>query len=386
MPEANLSAFRKEGETLDRLFDGRLKVLQPAKGYRFSVDALLLAAFFQERQADHVLEIGPGSGIISLILALRTDTLHLTGIEIQEDLADLARLHEERLHIAWHALSLWWFCRLDGRGPYSLRENLAAQFEALQTIAASGKPYEPNVAHHFAFRGADDVTALAATVLAARTAKRLGIRRLVLQVMLNTPRSTWGIQDIAKARALLALVRPLEDDRFQVILQPRGGLDFFSPDPQKAKAQLAAVTALMDDIEPRDTRSPPLIHVVSYSEGYALADPPVIAESLQIVRAALDAYRDLRRRGMIDDMTDHPETVSRTARLQNETLARLAAMEAAIPDLLSEAGLYQAFAQGFLHTPYLWEGRDELAPAVRARTRLSHGGVILEPEPPRTPS
>ena len=61
-------------------------------------------------------------------------------------------------------------------------------------------------------------------------------------------------------------------------------------------------------------------------------------------------------------------------------------MEAAIPDLLSEAGLYQAFAQGFLHTPYLWEGRDELAPAVRARTRLSHGGVILEPEPPRTPS
>jgi len=91
MPEANLSAFRKEGETLDRLFDGRLKVLQPAKGYRFSVDALLLAAFFQERQADHVLEIGPGSGIISLILALRTDTLHLTGIEIQEDLADLAR-------------------------------------------------------------------------------------------------------------------------------------------------------------------------------------------------------------------------------------------------------------------------------------------------------
>ncbi len=100
MPEANLSAFRKEGETLDRLFNGRLKVLQPAKGYRFSVDALLLAAFFQERPTDHVLEIGPGSGIISLVLALRTDTLQVTGIEIQEDLAELARRNVAMNHLS----------------------------------------------------------------------------------------------------------------------------------------------------------------------------------------------------------------------------------------------------------------------------------------------
>lgn len=91
MPEVDLSVFRKEEETLDRLFDGRLKVLQPIKGYRFSVDALLLASFFQERPGEHILELGPGSGIISLILALRDETLYLTGIEIQEDLADLAR-------------------------------------------------------------------------------------------------------------------------------------------------------------------------------------------------------------------------------------------------------------------------------------------------------
>lgn len=100
MAEADLSAFRKEGETLDRLFEGRLKVLQPAKGYRFSVDALLLASFFRERPGESILEIGPGSGIIGLILALRTDNVQLTGIEIQEELADLARRNVAMNHLS----------------------------------------------------------------------------------------------------------------------------------------------------------------------------------------------------------------------------------------------------------------------------------------------
>ncbi len=297
------------------------------------------------------------------------------------NLPELAALYEARLHIAWHALSLWWFCQLDGRGPYSLRDNLRHQFEALRVIAAAGKPYEPNVSHHFAFRGADDVTGIAATVMAARAAKALGIRQLVLQIMLTTPRATWGVQDLAKARAVRALVRPLEDASFRVILQPRGGLDYFSPTPEKAKAQLAAVTALMDDIEPRDEGSPPLIHVVSYSEGYELANPAIIDESIQITRHALEEYRRLRRKGDIDDMTDHPDVAARTAGLMAEARTVLAALEAAIPDLYSAEGFYQAFARGFLPVPYLWECRDELAPAVRPQTRLIHGSVkIVDPD------
>jgi len=51
-------------------------------------------------------------------------------------------------------------------------------------------------------------------------------------------------------------------------------------DLQKAKAQLAAVTALMDDIEPQDPNSPPIIHVVSYCEASHLADPAAVNESI----------------------------------------------------------------------------------------------------------
>lgn len=287
----------------------------------------------------------------------------------------LAQMYEERIDIAWHTLSLWWFCRIDGRGPYTLRDNLAQQFEALRYIATTRKPYEPNVSHHFAFRGADDATCVAAAVLAARTAKSAGIRVMILQVMLNTPRATWGVQDLAKARATLALVRELEDATFRVILQPRGGLDYFSPNPEKAKAQLAAVTALMDDIEPHDETSPPLIHVVSFSEGYALADPSVIDESIKITRHALTEYRRLRRKGDIDDTMQNPEVTTRTKELLSEARIVLQAIEEVIRNPYTAEGLYQTFAMGFLPVPYLWECREEFAKAVHWQTRLIRGSV-----------
>jgi hypothetical protein len=292
----------------------------------------------------------------------------------------LARMYEETINIAWHALSLWWFCRIDGRGPYSVRENLQQHVETLKYIATTGKPFEPNVPHHFAFRGADDVTYIVSAVLAAKLAKSLGIRHLVLQNMLNTPKGTWGVQELAKSRAMLQLVRELQNDRFRVFLQPRGGLDYFSHDLAKAKAQLAAVSALMDDIEPHDADSPPVIHVVSYSEASHLADPDVINESIQITRHAIDEYRRLRARGDMDDMSRHPDVVSRTAELLTEARTVIDAIESAVPDPYRAEGLYQVFARGFLPVPYLWECREEFAKATRWQTRLIRGSVRLVDE------
>ncbi|MFH1731553.1 MAG: cobalamin-binding protein [Planctomycetota bacterium] len=289
----------------------------------------------------------------------------------------LARMYEETIHIAWHALSLWWFCRLDGRGPNSLIENLRQHVETLRWVAATGKPFEANVPHHFAFRGADDVTYIVSAVLAARLAKSLGARTFILQNMLNTPKTTWGIQDLAKSRAMLHLVREIEDERFSVILQPRGGLDYFSHDLGRAKAQLAAVTALMDDIEPGDPASPPVIHVVSYSEASHLADPAVIDESVQITRHALAEYRRLRSKGLVDDMSGHPEVKSRTGELLSEARTILGAIEAEVHDTCTAEGLHEVFARGFLPVPHLWECREEFPAAVRWKTALVNGSVKL---------
>ncbi len=297
-----------------------------------------------------------------------------------KNIPDLARMYERTIHNAWHALSLWWFCRIDGRGPYTVKENLRRQVETLRYIAASGKPYEPNVSHHFAFRGADDVTYVVAAVLAARLAKCMGVKLLVLQVMLNTPKYTWGIQDLAKARGLLQLVRELEDGSFRVVLQPRGGLDYFSPDGDKARAQLAAVTALADDIEPQDRASPQIIHVVSFSEAIGLADPPTVIESIKLTRHALAEYRRLRAAGQVEDMSRNPEVSARTEALVAEARIVLAAVETEVRQPYTAEGLYNVFARGFLPVPYLWEGRDEFRAAVQWQTRPVRGGVAVVDE------
>lgn len=287
----------------------------------------------------------------------------------------LAGMYEDTIHIAWHALSLWWFCKIDGRGPHTVSENLTAHVETLKWIALSGKPFEPNISHHFAFRGADDVTCVVSAVLGARLAKRLGIRTLVLQIMLNTPKYLWGTRDLTKARATLALARELEDARFTVLLQPRGGLDYFSHDPEKAKAQLAAVTALMDDIEPENAESPGIIHVVSYSEGYSLADPRVIDESIRITRHALNEYRRLKRKGDMDDISRDHEVRERTKELVEDARAVLACVETIIPDLYTPGGLYKVLSLGFLPIPLLWECREEFTHAIRWRTKLIRGSM-----------
>lgn len=293
------------------------------------------------------------------------------------NIVPLSRMYEERLDIAWHALSFWWFCRIDGRGPNPVAENLAEHHAALRSIAASGKPFEPNVPHHFAFRGADDVSYVVSGYVAARAAKEAGIRLLVLQIMLNTPKTTWGIQDLAKARALLSMARSLEGPTFRVVLQPRGGLDYFSKDLEKAKAQLAAVTALMDDIEAGDPSSPDIIHVVGYSEANSLADPDVIDDSIRITRHALDSYRSARARGNVADMGRDGETGYRTRKLIEDAKAIVGAMEKAIPDPYGPEGMYEALASGFFALPYLSFCRDEFAAAASQTTRSLNGGIVV---------
>jgi len=77
--------------TEDTLFNGRLICRQHGDGYRFSVDAVLLAHFCRPAATAKVLDLGCGCGVISLILCYRFPELHLTGLELQPALATLAQ-------------------------------------------------------------------------------------------------------------------------------------------------------------------------------------------------------------------------------------------------------------------------------------------------------
>lgn len=77
----------------DSFFNGRIRIRQNQSGYRFSIDAVLLAYHARPRPADRVLDLGTGCGIIPLIMAFRNPGIQVYGIEVQEDLSDLAAVN-----------------------------------------------------------------------------------------------------------------------------------------------------------------------------------------------------------------------------------------------------------------------------------------------------
>lgn len=85
--------------TLDMLFDGRLTVHQPRHGYRFSVDAVLLAHQVQPQPDETVLDLGTGCGIVPLVLCYRHPRISVWAVEVQAPLAELAcrNVHDNQM-------------------------------------------------------------------------------------------------------------------------------------------------------------------------------------------------------------------------------------------------------------------------------------------------
>jgi tRNA1Val (adenine37-N6)-methyltransferase len=82
-------------ETFDALFDGKLKFYQARDGYRFSLDAVLLAHFVTLRAHEKIVDLGCGNGVVPLILAFLYPSIAVTGIEFQAPLASRARRNLE---------------------------------------------------------------------------------------------------------------------------------------------------------------------------------------------------------------------------------------------------------------------------------------------------
>lgn len=76
--------------TTDRFLGGRLKVQQPAHGFRSGLDAVVLAASIPASAGEEVLELGSGCGTASLCLAARIPGCNVTGLEIDKDLVGIA--------------------------------------------------------------------------------------------------------------------------------------------------------------------------------------------------------------------------------------------------------------------------------------------------------
>ena len=76
--------------TLDTILGGRVRIMQPAQGYRVAVDPVFLAASIPAQPGDSILDVGTGVGAAALCLAHRVAGIHLVGLELQRDIVKLA--------------------------------------------------------------------------------------------------------------------------------------------------------------------------------------------------------------------------------------------------------------------------------------------------------
>ncbi len=88
--DCNRSELVKSHERVDDLQRSGLVIIQNPARFRFSVDAVLLSEFVTAREGDRMIDLGTGTGVIPLLVWARRRPARIVGVEIMEDMADMA--------------------------------------------------------------------------------------------------------------------------------------------------------------------------------------------------------------------------------------------------------------------------------------------------------
>ncbi len=283
------------------------------------------------------------------------------------DLIQWAEMSLKTINIAWGAVPLCWYNRLDGRSDRSPEESIRENQQAMRWYGNHGIPLEVNESHHWSLRDAPDTVAVAAAFLAAYNAKKAGVTHYVAQYMFNTPAQTSPLMDIAKMLAKIELIESLHDENFTSIRQTRTGLACLSPHPDIAKGQLSSSCVFQLSVEPK------IIHVVGFCEGDHAAIPSDIIESANITRGVIDNYF----LGPPRILTD-PKIQERKEELVKETKLLLSAIQNLPADKPEDPwtnpkNLAQAIQIGLLDAPHL--AGNEYA-AGKIITQIKNGACL----------
>ena len=85
-----MNYFLKQGERIDDLQIGGLKIIQNPQKFCFGLDAVILANFATIKKGDFVVDFGTGTGIVPILIAGKTGASRIIGIEIQSDMVEMA--------------------------------------------------------------------------------------------------------------------------------------------------------------------------------------------------------------------------------------------------------------------------------------------------------
>ena len=81
----------KERERVDDLQRNGYRIIQRTDGFCFGMDAVLLSGFAMVKKGERALDLGTGRGIIPILLEAKTEGEHFSALEIQREVADMAR-------------------------------------------------------------------------------------------------------------------------------------------------------------------------------------------------------------------------------------------------------------------------------------------------------
>jgi len=255
-------------------------------------------------------------------------------------------LHDT-VRIAWGAVPLFWYSRLDGRSERPLEASIGENREAMAWYASKGIPVEVNDSHQWSLRDAPDAVAVAAAFLAAYNAKDAGVRHYVAQYMFNNPRGTSPAMDLAKMAAKIELIEGLQDSSFIAYREARSGLNSLPLDMDQAKGHIGSSIHTMMAIRPH------IVHVVGYTEASFHVGSKELIESCRIAQGAIrnaalglpDPTKDETVRARRDELLDE-------TRFLLDRIKEIAAPGAEDPWTDSRS-LARAVKAGILDAPHL---------------------------------
>jgi methylmalonyl-CoA mutase cobalamin-binding subunit len=264
-----------------------------------------------------------------------------------DDFIRLAEMYMQTIHNAWCAIPLFWFNRMDGRGPWDLAGSIREHQQVMRWYGERGIPVELNEPHHWGMRDAPDVVCVVSAYLSAYNAKAFGVQDYIAQLMFNSPPGLSDAMDLAKMAAMLRIIAPLESPDFRIWRQTRTGLLSYPLEIAAARAHLSASIYLQMAVQPH------IIHIVGYTEADHAATGADVIEATRMSRRSVENSL----RGAPDMLAD-PAVQSRIDELVKEARVTLEAIRSLSTgtedDPFTDAEvLAKAVSTGIMDAPHL---------------------------------
>jgi methylmalonyl-CoA mutase cobalamin-binding subunit len=277
-----------------------------------------------------------------------------------DDFIRLAEMVTDTIHNAWCAIPLYWFNRMDGRGPWDLEGSILEHQAVMRWYGERGIPVELNEPHHWGMRDAPDVVFVVSAVLSAHNARVCGVHDYIAQLMFNSPPGVSDAMDLAKMLAVLEMIEPpalplapveAQDANhrgvFRVWRQTRTGLLSYPLEVHAARGHLAASVYLQMALRPH------IVHVVGYTEAHHAATADEVIAACRIARRSIENALQ-----GAPDMAADPRVQARKAELIAEAYVTLEAIRSLAPrdvaDPFADAGtLARSVTSGILDAPHL---------------------------------